>query len=109
MDPIALGILDLSAENESMIQQLQLTHHYSDSSLEIYPNPSSDEITIKVSLNMPQHSKAFIYNSLGYLIQTIPLLGITTAVDTKNLPAGSYICKIESSNEVLSKQFVLIK
>ncbi|MFL5753103.1 MAG: T9SS type A sorting domain-containing protein, partial [Bacteroidia bacterium] len=59
----------------------------------IYPNPAGGELNID-----PQNEKstvAYLYNSMGQVMQTLDIKGKTTA-DLRSLPAGVYVIRCEN-------------
>jgi hypothetical protein len=75
---------------------------YKLNSLQVFPNPFYDEIT--VSLQLPQDEYFFkLYNQMGRLVQAESLTFSTTKLDTNTLPHGIYFWALIQSNEVGEK------
>lgn len=64
---------------------------------EIYPNPISDEITIKTNYN--KAFKISIHNILGKHIFTNPSLSVNNKMNIPNLTSGIYFIKIMSQED----------
>ncbi len=70
----------------------------------IYPNPATKVLFIHPGRNLKY--KARILNITGKVMMTKKLNGDTT-LDVKDLPAGSYIIRIESDSQILTKKFMI--
>ena len=68
---------------------------------EIYPNPSKDNLNIKLSHRV-NYIKGEIYNSIGQLV----LSTNDTKFSIKNLSPSVYFIKIYTNNGVMSKNFI---
>jgi hypothetical protein len=62
-----------------------------------YPNPSSNELNIKIESNL-LGSKFRIINSLGQEIKQGELRSLSSAIDVSKLPKGNYIIQIGTEN-----------
>jgi len=69
-----------------------------------YPNPSSNELNIKIESNL-LGSKFRIINSLGQEIKQGELRSLSSAIDVSKLPKGNYIIQIGTEN--YSHQFLV--
>lgn len=79
-----------------------------------YPNPFNPSTTIRFSLPQAAQIKINLYNMLGELVKTLADGMYETGfhklvVDASNLPSGTYIYRLESSNFVQVKKMILIK
>ena len=70
----------------------------------IYPNPSSNELNIKIESNL-LGSKFRIINSLGQEIKQGELRSLSSAIDVSKLPKGNYFIQIGTEN--YSHQFLV--
>lgn len=61
----------------------------------VYPNPFSDELIIK---GLDEGSQLCLTGLSGNIIMTKKISGNEGKIDTKNLPCGIYLLKIENSN-----------
>jgi len=69
---------------------------------EIFPNPTKDYFTIVQKSPNSANEKAYLYNSLGQLLETIPLNGENKNIKVSDLAAGIYVIKIgESSRRIV--------
>jgi hypothetical protein len=82
------------------IEELQNTSGFS-----IYPNPSSNYITIENN-NVQLNSTYFILNSIGQLVLSGQLTGELTTVDISGLSNGIYLVQIETDSGRVSKQII---
>lgn len=79
-----------------------------------YPNPFNPKTTIQFSLPKQTQLKINIYNMLGELVETLAA-GTYEAgyhkvtFNASNLPSGTYIYRMESSNFIQVKKMLLIK
>ncbi|KAA6303013.1 MAG: hypothetical protein EZS26_000908 [Candidatus Ordinivivax streblomastigis] len=71
--------------------------------LQLYPNPVVDgNLTIENSL--PENGKIEIYNLLGTLTGAYEITGSRTVIDISNLPAGTYLVKVNGKIAKLLKK-----
>jgi len=83
-------------------------------SLSIYPNPTSQNITINYQLlHTPDQLSFTIYSITGKVVHTQPLPTHQGSVNIeldKNLPSGTYFCHLTANGQVASvERFVLIR
>lgn len=72
--------------------------------LNVYPNPTLDELNISVAIE--DNAVAQIYNYNGALIRTIKLEEELTTINISELAAGIYIIKVDSGDEVMIKRII---
>ncbi len=73
--------------------------------LEIFPNPASDFITIKVDT---KHFYIEVYNVLGEIVLRERSLSPMKNIDVRNLPSGTYTLKlVTDSKKMTRKQFIV--
>lgn len=82
--------------------------------LEVYPNPSSDFITIKKYSTLRQSADLRIYNELGQLVNTFPFpleMGYSTlTIDLNHLAEASYfISLVPKDGKELAKKIVVMR
>ena len=76
---------------------------------EIYPNPSSQEITIELN-SKNKMSQITITNYLGeQIIKMDNIENNLQKININNLPAGIYQVSINSNNQILSSKLVITK
>jgi flagellar hook assembly protein FlgD len=79
-----------------------------------YPNPFNPSTTINFSLPKQTQLKITVYNMLGEQIKTIANGSYEAGyhkvvMDAANLPSGTYIYRLESSDFVQVKKMILLK
>jgi hypothetical protein len=74
--------------------------------LNIFPNPATDNITIAVPAHM-QSGKIVITNSVGAVVKEVSATQGT--IDTQELPAGLYIARLQSGNEIVTGKFTIAR
>ncbi len=76
-----------------------------------FPNPTSNFTTIQFELFKSEYIEISIYNHLGQKIETL-FKGnqepgkIKTTFDASGLPAGIYFCRLQVSNEIITRKIV---
>ena len=79
-------------------------------SLEVsaYPNPTSDNLTVKVEDYKTANLQYVVFDINGKLLQTVKATGNVTQIEISNLPAATYFIKVlENQKEI--KVFKIIK
>ncbi len=74
------------------------------SSVLIYPNPASDELTI--SMNDNAYNEFIITNNVGQILIQHQLNSPVTNVNVKTLPAGLYYITVKGDNGTTVQKFV---
>jgi len=67
--------------------------------MKIYPNPSSDYITIETS-STPAKSQLFLLNADGQQLITRQITEPTTTIDISTLPSGVYFVRLTDDRSV---------
>jgi len=62
--------------------------------MQVFPNPSSNDFTVKVTLTNYQNAEIKIAGLNGHLKSVIPVTGETTVIPTKGWKAGVYVCNL---------------
>jgi photosystem II stability/assembly factor-like uncharacterized protein len=75
------------------------------SSINVYPNPATDKITIKTSPT-PTRSQLTIMNLNGEEILTQSLIKPKTQIDISSLPSGVYFVRLTNDRTVEVRKFV---
>ncbi len=65
--------------------------------IEIYPNPCTEFVTIKIENNLLQKSFS-IYDQLGRLILNDKLTAASTSINVRSLPVGIYFIKLDGES-----------
>ena len=80
-----------------------------DSRLQIYPNPSSDVLNLRLSdyYNLSYPIKLELINSLGQEVYSENLRTQVSAINLENLDSGIYTIKIIQNNTILVQKFII--
>jgi hypothetical protein len=77
------------------------------STLTIYPNPAQDRITINLQDRVPEGTIE-VYNAIGELIRIEAASNRTRLImDVSDLPAGTFLVRLNESNSSSSSRFVI--
>jgi len=74
----------------------------SEDQIKIYPNPSSDNLTIEA----PPQSTIEISSIQGQLIKTLAASGTKTNINVSELPSGVYVVEVRTEKGVAVKKFI---
>ncbi|MGQ0827661.1 MAG: glycosyl hydrolase family 18 protein [Bacteroidota bacterium] len=74
-------------------------------SLQIYPNPASDHLTLLLTDNI-SNMEVDIYNLLGKKHMSLQVTEQQTTIDITDLSAGVYIIEIRSENKIKKQKFI---
>lgn len=80
-----------------------------DNLFEVYPNPASDKITIKIANNSFLQKKISLYNIIGEVVYTSILKNTYTDIPLNELGEGMYFLNILSENKTYTKKIVVRK
>lgn len=72
--------------------------------LQIFPNPTSTQLTIKTFSSQPQHYS--IFDLTGKLLQSGNTSGKETIVDVQLLPAGMYFLRVGNESNIQTLKFI---
>ena len=75
-------------------------------SIQIYPNPASDFITIDLQ-NINNEVKLNIYNVMGDLLRSENISKNHQTLNIQNLADGMYVASIESNNKIITQKFII--
>jgi hypothetical protein len=69
--------------------------------IKIYPNPTTERITMEIS-NLENISAGVfkLYSLSGQLLQERPIHSITTTVSLAGMPTGAYILKVQINDQI---------
>jgi uncharacterized repeat protein (TIGR01451 family) len=70
----------------------------------IFPNPASDELTLKTTPNA--YTSFTIINTLGQLVMEQEITGTQTVINVKSLPSGVYYISLRGDNVNSVEKFV---
>jgi DNA/RNA endonuclease YhcR with UshA esterase domain len=72
-------------------------------SIALFPNPVSDQLTVKVELELEALS---LKNKLGQTLQTWKASGTQTSFDISSLPAGMYFLELHAAGEQVTRRII---
>jgi hypothetical protein len=80
-----------------------------DSMLEVFPNPSSGNITVRYNGSLSVRSSVQIFNSIGELVfsETFSPNQTELKIDRLNLPAGYYVLKFHNDSNLIVKKIIV--
>ncbi|MEA3446560.1 MAG: T9SS type A sorting domain-containing protein, partial [Bacteroidota bacterium] len=76
------------------------------SSLQLFPNPANDKLTINASTIIDEIE---IYNISGCLLQKTKINKTNVSLDVSALPVGNFLLRATSNDEVFVKKFVVLR
>jgi hypothetical protein len=74
----------------------------------VYPNPVTDNLTLKFTGTIPSQCNAYMYDVNGSLLITRKVDGNETLISVEKLLPGTYLLKISENNKEI-KTFKIIK
>jgi len=74
----------------------------------VFPNPTTDFLTLKINSSKQIRYVASLYDLKGKLINILKIESTETRIEMKNLAAGAYFLKVYDTDEVV-KTFKIIK
>lgn len=82
---------------EGQITNINLTNKLE---LKVYPNPTRDILWVEIPAHITLPNEVYIYNNLGQLLYSQPLVGKKTGIDLEKLPlpSGSYWIKTNTNS-----------
>ncbi len=84
------------------VQESLNVDHFDKNNVRIFPNPTTDFVTIQSELTI---KNIMIFNQLGQLITTQK----SNTVDLSNVPSGVYVIKIQTDNNIPTTQKIIKK
>jgi hypothetical protein len=78
-------------------------------SLQIYPNPANDNITVSSLDFNSLHNDVILYNQLGQIVLQNRIQGEQGVINTSDIQSGLYILKIKNENGFVKSSKVEIK
>ena len=87
---------------------------FAENTMDIYPNPASDNVYININLAKDSNVSIEIYNVVGQLVKTIDSTNLQSgenyfAVESSTFKAGMYIVKANIGGSVITKNLSIIK
>lgn len=88
--------------------------NYSDNEIAIFPNPSSGQFTINLTLTNETHVDMIILNSQGQAVTTLLDKSLTPGLhqlkwNAEGLPAGVYYCHVNAGNSIKTLKIATLK
>ena len=83
----------------NIISSVSVTQNRKIANVKVYPNPSSDYITVELPNNNSENRKLTIYNSTGQLIKSIDINKNIVTINGKNITSGLYFYKIQNTTD----------
>jgi endonuclease I len=77
----------------------------------VYPNPTAENLNIKLQQTLSANSKLLITDVAGRTIKQALIAAGTTNLhlDVKQLPAGRYFIKLYNNSQIITESFIVIK
>lgn len=74
----------------------------------VYPNPTSEQVTLKIENSIPKNIHVFLNNVEGKHLQNLQITDQETLIPLDGLPSGTYLLEIYDSQKVI-RSFKIIK
>jgi len=78
----------------------------SESSMKVYPNPFTEQVTIDLGENLDSSTQAAVYSVNGGLVLQKELTNSKTTIDLSGLSSGAYVVKVLSKGEVQTSKII---
>jgi hypothetical protein len=108
----ASKVTSISETTNTYMPSTSIQNNYLDKvNVNIFPNPSSDLISIQINDIVKESIQVYLYDVLGKEVASTSInQGSTIAFfDTQKLYAGEYIIKIKNDNESITKKVTVTK
>jgi hypothetical protein len=97
--------------NNSSLSTQELLNELNTMNLQLYPNPTNDQININYSTLINDEISILIYDSNSKLMMNRKLTykssgKYTEVIDLSTLVAGTYFCQITENNKKIVRQFI---
>ena len=102
--PLGLALFPILDTLTYPQDSLGLSKVNSDVEINIYPNPTENELNISSSVEI---TKIEILNILGQVVYTNEMKSKNTKIDISNLPKGNYIAKIHTQKGVKTEKILI--
>jgi hypothetical protein len=100
-------------ETADIILSDKLHENSVENKLQLFPNPASDNISIKMQILTPEKVSMEIFDVYGKLVKVETSMynpnSETTNIDVKNLCNGTYFIKVRHGHQINYSKFILIK
>ncbi len=101
MQPNAVVLLEFFIPGINSIKNYTVSQNM----FEIFPNPSSESLTIKMLNSTMEHKQIKIYNMLGELIKSFDAIQSTTEIDVSKLESGIYFISLQN-DAIQTRKFI---
>ncbi|MCX6148856.1 MAG: T9SS type A sorting domain-containing protein [Candidatus Kapabacteria bacterium] len=99
------GVLRIN-KNQFLISYNHVDENAQSIQIEIFPNPSSDNLNIKLNYEPLENEEVSIIDMLGQNILTQNIKSIETNIKLSNLQSGIYYAKFKNRREVIKFEVV---
>ena len=107
----ASGIGGTASSGNQQVYEISSTlgtdNHYIQLEMSVYPNPTADNINLKIEQLEKGYEYTF-YNATGHLLKKQNIREKTTQIDASTLPKGIYLLSVKKDNQII-KTFKIIK
>lgn len=79
-------------------------NNFVSTNFDIYPNPTSDKLTIALPSQQKSKSILQIYNTMGVLVKTVDINHSSIVIDISELSSGLYFIRMTNSQQ--TKRFI---
>jgi Zn-dependent metalloprotease len=79
-----------------------------ENSVQLYPNPAADKLTLNLSEELAGATKSIeVYDALGKMVLIVPVTSTQTQMNVSELAKGVYTCRfVNTKNQTIVKRFV---
>ena len=95
--------------NVGLAEEQSLKLQASSLKLEVYPNPATNAVNIRLSSLLSPHSSLCLFNSAGRLVLSCPVIASPFVLRTSSLPAGVYHLRLTSGGKTVSQGVTIIR
>lgn len=102
-----LNMVDINGHsNFSKVISVRLTK---EPSVQVYPNPAKDFITLKTAKSFAKNTHISIIDVTGRILLQQTIIAVTENInlDIRQLPAGRYFLRISSSSALINESFLI--
>lgn len=77
-----------------------------DASINVFPNPVHDQVTVQLGSGWQQNSRLVLVNSAGKYLISKPVNGATETIQLSSFPSGLYILKVSNAKGQIIKKII---
>ncbi len=101
---------DCGSDTTALIIPLGISNIEAGKSLNLYPNPATDNITLAFDIAPAKGADVIVVNSVGSTVLKLKSNGTKTEeINTSSLPAGNYVLKVIDAEAMATKPFVITR